>query len=269
MKRIEDTFRTLRLAGRKALIVYLTAGDPDLTVTRDLLLTVQRAGADCIEIGVPFSDPTADGPTIQRASMRSLGSGTTLGGILDAVEDVRPHLSVPLILFGYYNPIMRYGVERFADRAHRSGLDGLLLVDLPFEESGEVRRHTDPLGIDFINLVSPVSRGERLKKMVSSASGFLYYISVTGVTGARGVLPDDLERRISGIRAISNLPIAVGFGIADPRTVRHAGAVADGVVVGSALVSVIEQYGRDRERLLEEVGSLVAALKAPLGDAGA
>jgi tryptophan synthase alpha chain len=264
MTRIDDAFRTMKAAGHKALIVYLTAGDPSLAATGELLLAVQQAGADLIEIGVPFSDPTADGPTIQRASMRSLRNGTTLGGVLDMVERLRPHLSIPLVLFGYFNPIMKYGVARFSDRAHRAGVDGLLLVDLPFEEAGELRHYTDRAGIDFINLVSPVSRGERLKKIVAGASGFLYYISVTGVTGARDALPDDLEGRISDLRSITDLPVAVGFGIADPQTARRAGAVADGVVVGSALVNVIERYGSDPERLLGEVGSLVAALKAPL-----
>jgi tryptophan synthase alpha chain len=264
MNRIGDTFQTMRAAGRKALVVYLMAGDPSLAVTGELLLAVQRAGADLIEIGVPFSDPTADGPTIQRASMRSLRNGTTLSGVLDMVEQLRPRLSVPLVLFGYFNPVMKYGVAQFSDRAYRAGVDGLLLVDLPFEEAGEIRRFTDRAGIDFINLVSPVSRGERLRKIVAGASGFIYYISVTGVTGARDTLPDDLEGRISDIRDITDLPVAVGFGIADPQTARRAGAVADGVVVGSALVAVIERYGCNRERLLGEVGSFVTGLKAAL-----
>jgi len=269
MKRIDTTFRTVRAAGEKALIVYLTAGDPGLDVTGDLLMTAQQAGADLIEIGVPFSDPTADGPTIQRASMRSLKNGTTLTGVLDMIERVRPGLSVPLVLFGYYNTIMQYGVKRFSERARRAGVDGLLVVDLPFEEAGEVRRHTDPDGIDFINLVSPVSRGERLKKIAARASGFLYYISVTGVTGARDTLPEDLEGRISDIREATSLPEAEGFGIAEPQTARRGGAVADGVVVGSALVNVIERFGADRERLAAEVGSFIAALKAPLRSSAA
>jgi tryptophan synthase alpha chain len=264
MTGIADTFQRLKSHGQKALIVYLTAGDPSLAATEKLLLALERAGADLIEIGVPFSDPTADGPTIQRASMRSLRGGATLAGILDMVQELRPRLSVPLVLFGYFNPIMKYGVGRFADRARQAGIDGLLIVDLPFEEADEIRRHSDRAGIDFINLVSPVSGGDRLQKMVAGASGFLYYISVTGVTGARDALPADLEERISRIRDITDLPVAVGFGIADPETARRAGAVADGVVVGSALVSVIERHGGDERRMLEEVGCLVAALKAPL-----
>ncbi len=264
MKRIDAAFRRLRTDGRKALVVYITAGDPSLETTGRLLSAVQQAGGDLIEIGVPFSDPTADGPTIQRASMRSLENGTTLAGILDMIESVRPNLSIPLILFGYFNPIMKYGVQRFTVRARAAGIDGLLIVDLPFEEAGEVRRHTDPAGIDFINLVSPVSSGGRLQRIVTGASGFLYYISVTGVTGARDTLPDDLGERVSHIRDITDMPVVVGFGIADGQTARRAGAVADGVVVGSALVNVIEQNGGNEERLLDEVSSFVAALKAPL-----
>ncbi len=265
MSRIADTFQRLKSRGQKALVVYLTAGDPSLTATEKLLTAVGRAGADLIEIGVPFSDPTADGPTIQRASTRSLRNGTTLSGILDMVQEIRPRLPAPLVLFGYFNPIMKYGVGRFTERAREAGIDGLLIVDLPFEEAGEIRQHTDRAGIDFINLVSPVSGGGRLQRIVAGASGFLYYISVTGVTGARDGLPADLEERISRIRDITDLPVAVGFGIANPETARRAGAAADGVVVGSALMSLIERHGSDEGRMLEEVSALVGALKASLG----
>ncbi len=264
MSRISDAFRAIRADGHRALVAYLTAGDPSLDATGELLVAVQQAGADIIEIGVPFSDPTADGPTIQRASMRSLRNGTTLDAILDMVERLRPRLSIPLVLFGYFNPFMKYGVARFSDRARRAGVDGILVVDLPFEEAGELRRYTDRAGIDFINLISPVSAGARLQRVVKGASGFLYYISVTGVTGARDTLPGDMEERIAAIRNITDLPVTVGFGIADPQTARRVGAVADGVVVGSALVSVIERNGGNREELLREVGRLVSALKAPL-----
>jgi tryptophan synthase alpha chain len=265
MSRIVDTFQRLKSGGQKALVAYLTAGDPSLAATEKLLMAVGRAGADLIEVGVPFSDPTADGPTIQRASWRSLRNGTTLAGILDMLQEIRPHLPVPLVLFGYFNPIMKYGVGRFAERARQAGIDGLLIVDLPFEEADEVRHYTDRAGIDFINLISPVSGGGRLQRIVAGASGFLYYISVTGVTGARDGLPADLEERISHIRDISDLPVAVGFGIADPETARRAAAAADGVVVGSALVSLIERHGGDEGRMLKEVSALVGVLKDSLG----
>jgi tryptophan synthase alpha chain len=264
MSRITETFRRLESNGQTALVVYLTAGDPSLAATERLLPILARAGADIIEIGVPFSDPTADGPTIQRASMRSLKSGTTLNDIFGMIRRVRPHIPVPLVLFGYYNPIMKYGAVRFTDRARQAGIDGLLIVDLPFEEAAELRRHTDPAGIDFINLVSPVSGGDRLKRIVSGASGFLYYISVTGVTGARNTLPEDLEERISAVRKITDLPVAVGFGIADPETARRVGAVADAVVVGSALVNLIEKHGGHEGRMLNEAASFISSIKGSL-----
>ncbi len=264
MSRITETFRRLESNGQKALIVYLTAGDPSLGATERLLPILAQAGADIIEIGVPFSDPTADGPTIQRASMRSLKNGTTLVDIFDMIRRVRPRLSVPLVLFGYYNPIMKYGPARFADRAQQAEIDGVLVVDLPFEEAAEVRRFTDRAGIDFVNLVSPVSTGDRLKKIAAGASGFLYYISVTGVTGARSALPEDLEERISAVRKVSDLPVAVGFGIADPETARRVGAVADGVVVGSALVNLIEKHNGNEGRMLNEAASFISSIKGSL-----
>ncbi len=264
MSRIAETFQRLKSDGEKALIVYLTAGDPSLPATEKLLAAVERAGADLIEIGVPFSDPTADGPTIQRASTRSLRNGATLAGILDMVEGIRPHVSVPLVLFGYFNPIMKYGIKRFTDRARAVGIDGLLVVDLPYEEADEITWHSDRARIDFINLVSPVTGTARLQKIVAGASGFLYYISVTGVTGARDALPADLQERISDIRGVTDLPVAVGFGIANPDAARRAADLADGVVVGSAVVSLIEQHGGDEGRMLQEVSTFIAALKAPL-----
>ncbi len=264
MGSIKETFLALRSTGRKALIPYITAGDPSLSVTAELLGTLTEADADLIEIGVPFSDPMADGPTIQRASSRSLGGGATLTGILDLIGDIRSKTHVPLVLFGYFNPILRFGLERFASRAAEVGIDGLLIVDLPPEEAHEIRRHTDPLGIDFITLVSPVSGSRRLQRIVADASGFLYYISVTGVTGTRTDLPPDVKGHIDRIRRMTDLPVVVGFGISTPHIARQAAAVADGVVVGSALVEIIERWGCDQERLLREVHSFISSLKISL-----
>jgi tryptophan synthase alpha chain len=213
---------------------------------------------------VPFSDPTADGPVIQRASERSLKNGSSLAAVLDLIGAVRPGIGAPLVLFGYYNPILRFGPERFAARAKEVGVDGILVVDLPPEESDELRRFTDPLGIDFISLVTPTCDDERLGKISDDASGFLYYVSVTGVTGTRDGLPPDTERNIARIRGITDLPVVVGFGIANPATAERAGRAADGVVVGSALVKIIERHEKDEKALVREVGGFIRSMKAPL-----
>ncbi|OGP91334.1 MAG: tryptophan synthase subunit alpha, partial [Deltaproteobacteria bacterium RBG_19FT_COMBO_43_11] len=181
MGRIAEKFNALRGRKEKALIVYLTAGDPSLTATRDLIFGLEKAGVDILEIGVPFSDPTADGPVIQEASQRALKTGTTLENVLALVAEVRKSSQIPIVLFGYFNPIFVYGVSKFAKDAHRVGVDGVLVVDLPREEAGELRIYTDAAGIDFISLVAPTTGKERLKKIIKSATGFLYYISITGV----------------------------------------------------------------------------------------
>src|SRR5664280_349699 len=183
MGRIGDKFEFLRGRKEKALIIYLTAGDPSLTATKELILGLENAGMDILEIGVPFSDPTADGPVIQAASQRSLKAGTTLQGVLDLVADVRRTSPIPIVLFGYYNPIFAYGVQKFAGAARRAGVDGVLVVDLPPEEAQELRIYTDAVGIDFISLIAPTTGSERLTKIAADATGFLYYISITGITG--------------------------------------------------------------------------------------
>ncbi|MFA5286601.1 MAG: tryptophan synthase subunit alpha, partial [Smithellaceae bacterium] len=183
MGRLGEKFASLRAGNEKALIVYLTAGDPSLDVTKELILGLERAGVDIIEIGVPFSDPTADGPVIQAASQRALKTGTTLEGVLKIVAEIRKMSQIPIVLFGYFNPIFAYGAEMFARNAQKAGADGILVVDLPPEEAGELRIHTDAAGLDFISLVAPTTGRDRLKKILKGAAGFLYYISITGVTG--------------------------------------------------------------------------------------
>ena len=183
MGRIEKKFESLRVKNEKALIVYLTAGDPSLEITKKLIWGLEKAGVDILEIGVPFSDPTADGPVIQAASQRALKAGTTLEGILKMVAEVRKVSEIPIVLFGYFNPIFAYGVKKFAHAAHKAGVDGVLVVDLPYEEAKELRIHTDAAGIDFISLIAPTTGTERLNKIAAKASGFLYYISITGITG--------------------------------------------------------------------------------------
>ncbi|MDI6777193.1 MAG: tryptophan synthase subunit alpha [Syntrophales bacterium] len=246
MGRIETRFNELSKRGEKALVVYLTAGDPSLPKTEELILALDKAGVDVLEIGVPFSDPTADGPIIAAASQRALRGGVTLHGILDMIERVRKISEIPIVLFGYYNPIFIYGNERFAKRAKASGVDGILVVDLPPEEAAELRQYTDPVGIDFISLIAPTSGEERIGKISKHATGFLYYISITGVTGTKKPLLDDIKRNMERIRGITPLPVVVGFGISTPQQSAEIAPYADGIVIGSAFVRMIEENsGKD------------------------
>ncbi|MDD5722827.1 MAG: tryptophan synthase subunit alpha [Syntrophales bacterium] len=241
MSRIEEKFSTLKEERSKALIAYLTAGDPSLETTKEIILGLDRAGVDILEIGVPFSDPTADGPIIQAASHRALKAGATLSGILDMIETVRDVSEIPIVLFGYYNPILSYGNERFAKRAREVGVDGILVVDLPPEESKELKKYTDRAGIDCISLIAPTSTDERIRKIARDAGGFLYYISITGVTGTAKPQVSDIKRDVERIRAVTTLPVAVGFGISTPEQAREIAPHADGIVIGSAFVRLIEE----------------------------
>jgi len=241
MGRIGDKFESLRRKKEKALIVYLTAGDPSLIVTKKLIFALEEAGVDILEIGVPFSDPTADGPVIQAASQRALKAGITLEGVLAMVKDVRRFSEIPIVLFGYFNPIFAYGARKFAGDARRAGIDGVLVVDLPYEEAKELRIHTDMVGIDFISLIAPTTDGKRLDKIAAQASGFLYNISITGITGTTAPKIDNIETAAKKIRKITKLPIAVGFGISKPQQAREIAHFADGVVIGSAVVRLIDE----------------------------
>jgi tryptophan synthase alpha chain len=239
--RIQERFRSLREAGEVGIVAYITAGDPSLDATLKFVLALAEAGADVIELGVPFSDPLADGPTIQRASERALKSGTTLAGVLELVRRIRQHSQVPLVLFSYYNPILQMGLEKFARGAETAGADGVLATDLTPEESDDYRRILAAHHLDTIFLGAPTSTDERLAKIAGCSSGFLYLISRTGVTGAKDALPDDLPALLRRTRAVTQLPIAVGFGISLPGHVSILGGLADAAVVGSALVSEIEK----------------------------
>jgi len=239
--RIAKRFAELRATGELGLVAYITAGDPTLSATRDYVLALAEAGADVVELGVPFSDPLADGPTIQRASERALKSGTTLAGVLAVVRQIRQSSQVPLVLFGYFNPILQMGLEKFAAAAAEAGADGVLVTDLTPEESAEYRRILQAHHLDTIFLAAPTSTDERLVKIAACSSGFLYLISRTGVTGAKDALPDDLPALLRRARRFTQLPIAVGFGISLPGHVSVLGGLADAAVVGSALVSEIEK----------------------------
>ena len=242
--RLAETFARLRRpSGGPGLVTYVTAGDPDLPRTEGILRALERGGADVIEVGVPFSDPLADGPVIQRATERALAGGATLAGVLDMIGRLRADLRAPIVLFSYVNPILRLGAERFADRARDAGVDGVLMLDLPIEEAGEFRALMASRGIDTILLLSPTTTDERLRRAASLGSGFLYAISRLGVTGARDAIAEGAEEMVRRIRACSSLPIALGFGISKPEHVREVGKWADAAVVGSALVSVIAEAG--------------------------
>lgn len=258
MGRIPETFKRLKQDGKKALVTFITAGDPDLETTACLIPLMEAAGADIIELGVPFSDPMADGPTIQLSSERALASGTTLPGILKIVKKVRRTTQIPLVLMGYYNPVLQYGPEHFVRDAADAGVDGVLLVDLPPEEAAGFKKIADTCGITTIFLVTPTSDDARMNKVLALGSGFLYYVSVTGVTGARNQVAVSVADRVTAIRNRTDLPVVVGFGVSTPEQAAQIGAIADGVVVGSALVKLFEQYtGRElAQRLSESVTAL-------------
>lgn len=239
--RISKRFANLGETGELGIIAYITAGDPTLDATLRFVLALAEAGADVIELGVPFSDPLADGPTIQRASERALKSGTTLPRVLKLVRRIRQSSQVPLVLFSYYNPILQMGLEKFAAAASQAGADGVLATDLTPEESDDYRCILHAHQLDTIFLAAPTSSDERLKLIASVSSGFLYLISRTGVTGAKDALPDDLPALLRRARQFTQLPIAVGFGISLPGHVSVLGGLADAAVVGSALVSEIER----------------------------
>jgi tryptophan synthase alpha chain len=258
---IARTFDHLRANGRTGLVTYVTAGDPDLDRSAAILKALDRAGADVIEVGVPFSDPMADGPVIQRATERALSAGTTLRHVLALIETVRPTIQAPIVLFTYANPVMRAGLAEFALEARRVGVDGVLVLDLPIEEAGELHAALDANDLDTIFLLSPTTTIERIRRAAVMGRGFLYAISRLGVTGARDTLAEGARPLVARIREETTLPIALGFGISRPEHVAEVGRCADAAVVGSALVSVIAEH-RDRPTLEPAVESYVRWLKA-------
>ena len=268
LNRIGRKFRELRARGEAALIPFIVAGDPDLETTRRLVRELEARGADLIELGVPFSDPMADGPANQRAQARGLNAGASLAAILAMVSELRKETEVPLILFGYYNPIFHYGGDRLCADTARAGIDGLLVVDLPPEESGELAKPARAAGLDLIYLLAPTTPIERSRKIARVASGFLYYVSVTGVTGARADLAADLEGRVRELRSVTDLPIGVGFGISSPEHARQVASFADAVVVGSAISTLVEKHAGS-PGLAEAVGDFVGALKDAIRSARA
>ena len=262
MSRIGRRFGELAALRRKALVPFVTAGDPQVGVTVPLLHTLVAAGADVLELGVPFSDPMADGPVIQRASERALANGVTLRKVLEMVRDFRrDDAETPVVLMGYLNPIEAMGYESFSSAAQEAGVDGVLTVDLPPEEADELVSSLERHEVDPIFLLAPTSPPERVALICGRARGFVYYVSLKGVTGAARLDVADVGRQLDRIRACTTLPVAVGFGVRDADSAAAVARVADAVVVGSALVGRVEQLAREPRRVPEELGSLLAEMR--------
>lgn len=262
MSRIGEKFARLRAAGLKALVPYLTAGDPDLETTGELILEMERAGADIIELGVAFSDPIADGPVIQRAADRALRRGTTLAGCLGLIRELRRASDIPLVLFSYLNPLLQFGMERLTSALTDAGVDGVLVTDLIVEEADRFIAPLRERGIDTIFLVAPTSTDERMRRICGTCRGFVYVVSRTGVTGTDENLAETMRPTVERVRRFTELPIAVGFGVSTPEHVRQVWQYADAAVVGSAIVREIERQAGN-SHLVSVIGRFTRWLKAP------
>lgn len=265
MSRIRETFASLKRAGRGGFIPFITAGDPDLTTTELLLIELAAAGADIIELGVPFSDPVADGETIQRASERALGKGVTLRDALTCVARAKQHIDVPIVLFSYFNPLLSFGKDRLANDAKEAGVDAVLVTDLIPEEAQTWTETLSQFDLDPIFLVAPTTSDKRLKQIAQQARGFIYAVSRAGVTGARDEMTDDAETLVKRVRAVSNLPVAVGFGISTAEQVRQVWHFAEAAVIGSAIVRQIEKLAGSAN-LVNRVGEFARSLLAPIAN---
>lgn len=241
MNRIEHTFKKLKANNRKAFIPYIMAGDPNPERTKELVLLLEECGADIVELGVPFTDPVADGPTIQRASERALKNGVTLKKVIALVKDLRLKTEIPIALMTYYNPVFKYGEERFIKDAKGSGVDGIIVPDLPPDEAEDLIAVAKKTDIATIFLLAPTSTKERIKTVAKTSTGFIYYVSITGITGARLLLDGSIEKSINSIRKITDKPVAVGFGVSTPEEAAAISGVADGVIVGSAIVKKAQE----------------------------
>jgi len=261
--RIEGVYGELAKKNEKALITFITAGDPSIEVTERLIFKMEASGADIIELGIPFSDPMADGPTIQASSERALGKGVHITEVLGLVKNVRKKSNVPIILFGYYNPVFAYGLGKFARAAKRAGVDGVLIVDLPPEEAGDLEAELRTVGLALVFLLTPVSDEKRMRLVAKEGSGFIYFVSLTGVTGARVKMKADVAGHIKALRKFTKLPVGVGFGVSSPKQAKEIGAHADGVIVGSAIINIIAKKGAAKS-CITDVGRFVASLKDAL-----
>lgn len=261
--RLETTFQGLRQKRQKALIAYLMAGDPGLAETEQLVMALEQAGADIIELGVPFSDPIADGPVIQQAAERALRSGTSLRRILASVTSLRQRTNIPIILMLYYNSIHAMGCEEFCRAAKTAGVDGVIVPDMPPDEAGPLKVPADAAGLSLIFLLAPTSTGDRRKLVAKESHGFVYYVSLTGITGAQLSNAEDIQHNINKLRKVSAAPVAVGFGVATPEDAARVSKMADGVIVGSAIVKRIASHQQD-PAMVGHVAEFVRSLKAAM-----
>lgn len=259
LNRIDQKFRDLNKAKKKAFIAFITAGDPDLKTTADLILVLEKAGSDIVELGIPFSDPLADGPTIQASYERALKKGVTVAKILEMVRQVRSFSQVPIALMSSYNPVFHYGQQKFVNDAKKVGVDGLIIPDLPPEEARDLIKLCRQRQIALVFFLSPTTTKARMKKIGNLSTGFIYYVSLTGVTGARASLPADVLTNIAKAKRLTKKPICVGFGISTPEQVQQMQKQADGVIVGSAIVKTVEK-NIGSASLLEAVGAFVQQL---------
>ena len=263
MNRIKSCFEKMKAENRKALVVFITAGDPDLDSTKDFLEVIDDSGADIIELGVPFSDPLADGPIIQASALRALKSGTTLKKIISLVKEIRKARNLPIVLMASFNPIFVYGEKKFVEDAVSAGVDGVIVPDLPPEESVKLSAYAQEKGLDVIHLLAPTSPDERIRMVAENCRGFIYYISLTGTTGVRTQLASGIRDKVESIKLKSNLPVLIGFGISNPDLAREAAEFSDGVIVGSAVVSLIEKNSdpiQRNKKLAEFVCSIKEAV---------
>lgn len=262
MNRIDLKFNELKSKNEKAMISFVTAGDPDLETTKELVYAMEEAGSDIIELGVPYSDPIADGPTIQASSGRALAKGTTIAKIMDTVKEIRIKTEIPLVYLVYYSSVFKYGIEKFIRNCSEAGIDGVIIPDLPVEERKDILEISDKYGVDLIPLIAPTSK-ERIEKIVKHASGFIYCVSTNGVTGARSKIDTNIEEYLSVVEGFTQIPKAIGFGISSAKMAQELKKYCDGIIIGSAIVKKVEE-GKNKEEILEGVAKFVAEVKAVL-----
>ncbi len=260
MNRIDETFKKLRQEKKKAFIPYITAGDPDLATSKKVIRSLSDAGADIIELGIPFSDPLADGPTIQNAVKRSLDAGCTVRKVFSMVKALRRSIDTPFVFMTYYNIVLNYGPEKFVRDAKKNGADGIIVPDLPMEESEELMRITRKEDFHLILLVAPTTPMKRFKKIASASRGFIYYVSLTGVTGARKKLSDQLKSEVRKLKRAAKKPICVGFGISKPQQAKDIASASDGVIIGSSVINVLEKNLFRKNAISKEVGSFARSI---------